>query len=105
MFRRLCAQCTAVLLLQFGLAPSLMGQRAVPPENTPAVLAPPTLPGSSPVQTLESESHSGAAERRLDSTLSTESEAAAPSGRDFAYQVLLIVVSAVVTALVWKAIN
>jgi hypothetical protein len=61
----------------------------------PRVSAPLLQPGI-PAPVLEPE--------RAEAALSA-ADAAPPSAEDFAYQVLMIVITAVVTALVWKALD
>lgn len=107
MSRRPSIWCAAVLACCFALATPALAQRAAVAESTvPAVrLAPPALPPADPVPSLEPEPRPENAERRLAATLSARRESAPPSTSDFAYQVLMTVIGAVVTALVWKAIN
>jgi hypothetical protein len=93
---------TAVLLLLLLAAPAAHAQEpAAPAAQGPVRAEPSPLRPSAPeIPRLEHERQiSAAATRAMGTTREAE-----PSGRDFLYQILLTAVSALVTALVWKAV-
>lgn len=90
----------AVLLLLLLAAPATHAQEAAAPAANGPLRAEP-----SPLRTVETPALPG--ERQSAVTAAPEARAtvkAEPSGRDFMYQILMTAVSALVTALVWKAV-
>lgn len=90
----------AVLLLLLLAAPAAHAQEAAAAPTGPLRAEP------SPARQSTPEIPRLSGERQISVAASRESRAAKaePSGRDFMYQILMTAVSALVTALVWKAV-
>lgn len=92
----------AVLLLLLLAAPAAHAQEAAAPAPSGPLRAEP-----SPVRQPAVEIPALPGERQSSVAASRESQTAAnaePSGRDFMYQILMTAVSALITALIWKAV-
>lgn len=92
----------AVLLLLLLAAPAAHAQEATAPAAQGPMRAEPSPPRqpAPEIPALPHERQSSvAASREVQTAVKAE-----PSGRDFMYQILMTAVSALVTALVWKAV-
>jgi hypothetical protein len=93
----------AVLLLLLLAAPAAHAQEAA----APAAQGLPLRTAPSPLRQAAIEIPALPGERQASEATSREaarSVKAEPSGRDFMYQILMTAVSALITALIWKAV-
>jgi hypothetical protein len=90
----------AVLLLLLLAAPSAHAQEAAAPAAGGPLRAEPSPPRTVEIPALPGERQSSVAA----APEAQKAVKAEPSGRDFMYQILMTAVSALVTALVWKAV-